>query len=776
MGGHIVEFNFSNEPGRVLFNRFNTDELPVLASVITPYFNSGKDFEQTFNCVLNQTFPYFEWIIVNDARTNEENKQILLDLAEKDKRIKIFHTGELSISAARNFAISKSQGEIIIPMDSDDLIEPNYFECLYWSLYCKPEASWSYSDSVTFSHANFVWRQPFSSKKMKEENILVYSGAIRKKDLEEVGCYSELDSHFNEDWELWLKLLSKKKFPVHLSNIGFWYRWTNTGALARFQNDSELVAKQKKIVADFSKNIENNIKAITFDSVGPEKFIKPYKWAFEEKLNFKQDKIKILMLLPHMERGGADKFNLDLIANIDKNKFEIGIITTVFAESEWRQLFSEFTPEIFELPKFLDRSDWSAFIHYYIKSRNVNIVMNISSYSGYYLIPWLRKEFNQIAIIDCIHAEGKYWRAGGYPRISGLTDCLIEKTFSTNDFTRKIMVSKYGKDASKADVLYTGVDHLYFNPDLSYSNVRKELNISKDQPVILYLCRISAEKRPFLMLEIAEKMRTVISNICFIVVGEGPQSDEFKQKIKEKKLQKTVKYVGKSDDIRQYYACSDLFLLCSIKEGLSITTFEAMAMRVPVVSSDVGGQNELVDNTRGRLLPCLQDEALDFDSREFPADEINSYVLAITELLKNKENLQAMGKLCRERILNGFTLEQMIAKFEKEAVTLLDEEHHRNREILSDKLCEFSGIFDEYLTIYNAFERYDSGPGISFGGTNNFEFSGNMPSNGIENLRSYRLLMKYQHFMLNTKAGRFLNRFKRLAFRILRKIKRIIKR
>ena len=64
-----MEFDYTKEPGKVRLNRnLNTEDTP-LVSIITPYYNAGKYFEQTFNCVMNQTFPWFEWIIVNDGST-----------------------------------------------------------------------------------------------------------------------------------------------------------------------------------------------------------------------------------------------------------------------------------------------------------------------------------------------------------------------------------------------------------------------------------------------------------------------------------------------------------------------------------------------------------------------------------------------------------------------------------------------------------------------------------------------------------------------------------
>ena len=59
-----MNFDFSKEPGAATYNRdLVTTEAPLL-SVVTPYYNAKRYFQFLYPCVLNQTFPWFEWIIV----------------------------------------------------------------------------------------------------------------------------------------------------------------------------------------------------------------------------------------------------------------------------------------------------------------------------------------------------------------------------------------------------------------------------------------------------------------------------------------------------------------------------------------------------------------------------------------------------------------------------------------------------------------------------------------------------------------------------------------
>ena len=701
-----MKFNYKQEPGKKLNNRFKCPTDEPLVSIITPFYNAGEFFEQTYNSVMNQTFPWFEWIIVNDGSTSNLDLEILEEFSKRDERISVYNIRNGGAAGARNYGVSKSKSDLIMFLDADDLIDERYIEYLFISLKRNPDATWAYSDSVGFLKQEYLWKKQFSSDQMKKENILPYASIIKKHVFTEDKLYNDESKNMWEDYQLWLKMLEKRYYPVHIDQNLFWYRRHDGGELAKIDRNSELKKELQKKIGKMAKNVPSGIEAITFGGKRNVEFLKPEPWGWERKLPFAEKKIRILMMIPHMECGGADKFNIDVIKNVDKTKYEIGIITTVPAESEWRQEFQKYTDDIFELPSFLDMNDWAGFIHYYIKSRDVKIIWNISSYYGYYALPWLKVEFPEVAIIDCVHAEGKYWRAGGYPRVSATLDSIIERTYVTNDYTKNILVEKYGKSEENVKVIYTGIDENEFDIDtVDSSDILSLHGISENRPIVLFLCRMAAEKRPFMMLEIAKEVKKTINNICFLAVGGGPQIEELKAKSKQLNLEGTVYFTDRINDSKPYYKASDIFLLTSIKEGLSITTIEAMSMKLPVVSADVGSQYELVNDETGKLIRCYQDEEKDFDSRTFVQEEINQYCEAICGMLSDKAKLSIMGERCREKILNGFTLNTLVETLENDFENDLYIENVKRRKQISYESKRFMKIWMEIISMYIEYEN-----------------------------------------------------------------------
>ena len=709
-----MEFDYTKEPGRELFQRDLNHEGTPLVSIITPYYNAGKYFEQTFNCVMNQTFPWFEWIIVDDGSTKQEDIEILRKLAEKDNRITVIRKENGGISTARNAAIRIATADIIVPLDADDLISPTYVETLYWALIKNPEYSWSYSCNVGFQNQEYLWDKPFDAETLKTYNFLVYSGAIRKNAIDLVNGYDEIAKHYYEDWRMWLKLLSAHLKPVKVRSYSFWYRRLDTGVLSIVNKDPSIQNLAQKLIDEVAATADTSISAKEFPcSSAPCGYFAPKRSDWDRKVFKSHDKLHVMMLLPWMEMGGADLFNLDVCRKIDKSRFEVSILTTVPGEQSWRQRFEEYVTDIFDLPSFLEPKDFPEFISYFIQSREVDVLFLSNSYDGYYMVPWLRSQFPNLAIIDYVHMEEWYWRNGGYARTSGAMGEVLEKTYVCNERTRRVLIRDFGRRPESVETLYIGVDQEQYDASKVESGLaRKELGIGEDRPIVLFPCRIHPQKRPFLMLEIAKEARKRQPEIAFVVVGDGPQLEEVKAAVQRDGLEGTVYLAGRRKEMRPYYQDSTMTLICSLKEGLALTAYESLAMGKPVVTSDVGGQAELIDGTVGRVLPLLQSEAEELDSRKFLEGEVRQYADAIAELLEDTDAYERMCAACRRKIEEGFSSQIMIRKLEQIFENLVnDPAAIQKRRTTAAELQRFGHLISDHYTMYRLYEAQQAEAG-----------------------------------------------------------------
>lgn len=656
------EFDFSKEPGiQLLNNRKYEEEKEPIISVIIPFYNDKKYIEQSVNCILNQTFPYYEILIIDDGSKDEESLKKLEEVSKIDKRIRVFHKSNEGLAATRDYGATKSSKtcKYLMFIDSDDLLEPTFMECAYWTLETNKDAAWAYSDSIGFESQIYTWNKWFDSEKMKKVNELLAISMVRKSDFNRVNGYGLREKAINEDWNFWLKLLGHDRYPVHMSFYGMWYRRKETGEL---KNASKNQKRTLEIIEDTASKITKRVKAIQYPKYDYNYDLLSDKIDIITPKCVDNNKINILMILPWMITGGADRFVLDLVSNLDKNKFEITILTTEPNKNILRQQFEE-NATVYDLTSFLSQKYWLSFINYIIEKNNINLIFNTNSKFGYSILPYLKSKNPNIPIIDYIHMEEWYNRNGGYSRYSTMMKSVIDKTLTCNENSKRILKEHFGRNSEEIETVYIGVDEEKFNPSKFNKNeLLEKYGLQNEKRYILsYICRISEQKRPILLLEIVKKLKEKRNDFLVLVVGNGNLLEKMKKKASEMEILENIKFLGNIEKTEEIYALSDATINCSIKEGLALTSYESLSMGVPVISANVGGQKELITEDVGIVVTCMQDEKTIY-SEDYDSNEINDYVVGIENVLNNLEKYK---ENCRNRILDKFTSKNMINKMTK---------------------------------------------------------------------------------------------------------------
>jgi len=151
------------------------------------------------------------------------------------------------------------------------------------------------------------------------------------------------------------------------------------------------------------------------------------------------------------------------------------------------------------------------------------------------------------------------------------------------------------------------------------------------------------------MLDIAQNLSDD-KNFLFILLGDGEEKSSIEKKISEHKLD-NVKLLGYQKNVDEYLHASDLFLSTSLWEGLPYSLLEAARAGIPIVASDVTGNNEVViDKHNGYL---------------FQVDDIISAAHLIRELRDSKDILETCGQNSENLFKEKFLLQSMINKLEQ---------------------------------------------------------------------------------------------------------------
>ena len=653
-------FDYSQMPGISRKSEYEVaaQKEPVI-SIITPFWNGGKYLEQTANAIFNQTYPYWEWIIVDDESTNEESLEIIENISKLDSRIRVLHKKNGGVAETRDYGAKNSNPstKYFVFLDEDDLIENTYLECAYWTLETNKDATWAYTDVVNFDGETHIWKKWFETETEKKENLLVATAMIRKEAFFKVNGYELREKSVNEDWNLWLKFLAEGFKPVRININGFWYR-RKPSEESELYRSSQNKKRAHEIIQETAKTITKNVEAIQYPFYNYNWDIIPENVESLVVPEFKDNgKINILMIVPWMTMGGADKFVLDLVKGIDRNRFNVVMVCTVPNDNVWRQKFEKEVDCIYDLTTFLDQKYWLSFIDYLICTKNISLVFNTNSVYGYAALPYIKAKHPEVPIIDYIHMEEWYNRNGGYSRDSSGVASVIDHTYVCNQNSERILVEHFGRKPEEIDTVYIGVDEKKFDPESCHrTKLLEKFKIPQGKKVVSFIARIDLQKRPHLLMKVIKELNARRNDFVFVIAGDGPLLYQIKNEAKKYNVNDIVKFLGAVSNTKEIYSISDVTLTCSIKEGLALTAYESLSMGVPVVSADVGGQKELINEETGVIVPCLQDET-EITNYDYSSEEILSYVDALEKVL---DNLDYYKSNCRDRILNGFTIDQMI--------------------------------------------------------------------------------------------------------------------
>lgn len=201
--------------------------------------------------------------------------------------------------------------------------------------------------------------------------------------------------------------------------------------------------------------------------------------------------------------------------------------------------------------------------------------------------------------------------------------------------------------ASKITVIENGVEL----PDLSFSNLyneslRREFAIGDDEVVVGIIGRLVPVKNHHLFVKAAKQISKVRANIKFLIIGDGILLNSLKRKVVELGIGERVIFTGWRDDIQKILCALDIYVICSIVEGLNISVLEAMACGKPVVGTNVKGISEIiVDNETGCLVT---------------SNDVTALAATVMRLANNKRERVEMGLKGRWLIAEKYSVQTMI--------------------------------------------------------------------------------------------------------------------
>lgn len=204
-----------------------------MISIIVPVYNIEVYIGQCIESVLHQTFRDIEVLLIDDGSTDRCG-DICEEYARIDNRIRVFHTTNKGLSAARNLGVREARGEYIGFVDSDDWIDPDMYEILLRRL----------EETAADISVCEIWREYANGSKAGkciQETVYTSIDAIRALILHKINdtvwnklykkrCWSEIEfpvGHIHEDIVTLYRVFQKASLVSHIPNRLYHYRMRN---------------------------------------------------------------------------------------------------------------------------------------------------------------------------------------------------------------------------------------------------------------------------------------------------------------------------------------------------------------------------------------------------------------------------------------------------------------------------------------------------------------------------------------------------------------------
>ncbi len=180
-----------------------------------------------------------------------------------------------------------------------------------------------------------------------------------------------------------------------------------------------------------------------------------------------------------------------------------------------------------------------------------------------------------------------------------------DKVIVPSEYLKKIVIG-WGVSEKKIFVIYNGVD---FKPaNIEKEEARKELGISGN--IILSAGRLAPWKGFRMLIKMMSELTEINQFARLVIVGDGPDRDLLESMIKNLKLDKKVYLVGikSKEELAIYLAAADMFVLNTGYEGFSHQILEVMVAGVPIITTNVGGNKEIMVHGENGLVVEYNDE------------------------------------------------------------------------------------------------------------------------------------------------------------------------
>lgn len=339
-------------------------------------------------------------------------------------------------------------------------------------------------------------------------------------------------------------------------------------------------------------------------------------------------KKKVVFILPSLGVGGAENMVAQLATNLDKNLFEVTVISIRSAEDTIiEEKLIRNSVKISFLNHNISPNLKGMLITWNELNRIKPDIIHTHLSAFIYTVPWIFLRGKKI--LHTIHSRPKYEFSRKLRIIMKMLYSLKKAVpIAISATIAKETKELYNIKKSELQVIYNPVDLSIYNKGI-VSGKKNHQNIT-----FINVARFNAVKNQEMLVEAFAKVRKHINNVNLVFVGDGELRNMIEKKVHNYGLNDEVVFTGNIQNVADKLRLADIFVLPSRYEGLPLTILEAMASGLPIVATNIGGIPDIVkgngllfeENDIDSMVEAMSRLALDAKLRNYMGEMSIKYV------------------------------------------------------------------------------------------------------------------------------------------------------
>ena len=354
--------------------------------------------------------------------------------------------------------------------------------------------------------------------------------------------------------------------------------------------------------------------------------------------------VNVLHIISSLQYGGAEKFLVALANKLNKERFRVAI----YCLSGSGPLEGQIDEDV-EIIKSADRIPLVSIfkLFWVMKNRNIKI-----AHTHLYKAGFLGRIAAKLAGVPIIitHEQGlTLWKKRRHIVFERLANNFTDLRIADGEDVRTNRIVKEKTPPEKIIRLPCGVDIAYFNSHLNLNKTK--IDFKQNHLCIGTVCRLVGYKGVNYLLKAAKEVISEITDVSFLIVGDGPAREELEDYTRRLGIEKRVAFTGFRSDVREVLTSIDIFVSTSTLDvGMPTTVFEAMAMEKPVITTTVGTPEVYIENEiSGIMIPPKDPKAL---------------ANAIIRLIRDEKLREKMAKNGRKVVSEQASTDATVKKIE----------------------------------------------------------------------------------------------------------------